>query len=155
MQNFLVSSSGYSHSKKYNSIDFQRKKIAGLLMPKTFKELSFDNLNELDADYRGKCAKLWEVFDRPTQPTSVKYQVLSGKMLKKPEKLKKTSSIFRTKTKSTENKTYTIKKMTLPPLITKPKSIFQHWEVDSEDESYCIPHKINIFNYLVYKSVFS
>lgn len=154
MHNYLVSSSGCCHSKKYNSIDFQRKKISDLLVPRTFKDLSFENLNELEKDYKGKCSKLWEIFDRSTQPTSVKCQVLSGKMLKNPGKLKKTSSIFRTKTKSTENKTYTIKKMTLPPLINKPKSIFQHWEVDNDEELYHTPHNISIFNYPVCKSVF-
>ena len=154
MQGFLVTNSPYAYSKKNNFNHLKKKKTSISLLPKTLKDLSFDNQDLTDCNYKGKCSKFWEIFDKPTQPTSVKYQGLSGKTFKKIEKLKKNFSIFRPKAKSTENKSYIIKKLTLPPLIAKPKSIFQHWEVENDEENSFISFNTNIFNYPVYKNVF-
>ena len=155
MQGYLVTNSPYGHSKNYSFNASKKRKISISSLPKTFKDLSYDSLDSTDCNYKGKCSKFWEIFDKPTQPISVKYQVLSGKTLKKTERLKKKFSLFRPKAKSTENKSYIVKKMTLPPIIAKPKSIFQHWEVQNDEENSFISFYTNILNYPVYKNVFS
>jgi hypothetical protein len=131
MQAFFSCNSPLAYAKLNQSANFKKKKANHYFLPKKILQFSMESQKTPHLSFNNKCKAFWNVFDTPNLPNSVKISAVSGKNLhQKRKKVELKDHLSR----CTENKNFNVKSNLPPILVNKQKSIFDSWEVYSDDD---------------------